>query len=98
MHNNPRRFHAVHSDLFLEPQQNRVACTMLIVSQVMVERQLLDAAGLEEGDNFLGPERAYPAWRSVALVVQEYLHFAAQLSFFDRDAQPLCIRYSSQSE
>lgn len=48
-----RRREGSRRDRILEPQQDVVARSVLIVAEVVVETELVDAAGLQQGDGFL---------------------------------------------
>lgn len=86
------RHHASVDHRFLEPQQHVIAGSMLVISEVMVETQLIHAARLEKGYGFFGPANPVPAFGGRSLIIKKDLHVcplgivATQFNVVDCDA------------
>ncbi len=59
--------------LFL-PQQNRVACAVRIVAQIMIERQLRYLPSIEQCNGLFWPKCPHPTFWSGAFVIQKNFH------------------------
>jgi hypothetical protein len=71
---NAGRLEASGDHRLFEPQQDVVACSVLVVAKVVVEAELVNATGFEQGDGFLGPANLVPPFGSRPLVIEEDLH------------------------
>ena len=69
MHLHLRRSEAASSHCFLNPEQYVVARSVLVVSEVMVEANLVDLTPLEERDDLFWPSRSYPALWDRPLII-----------------------------
>jgi hypothetical protein len=65
---------AAGGDGVLDPQDDVVAGAAGVVAEVVIEAQLGDLAGREQGDDLVGPAEQSPAGRGGALVVEVELH------------------------
>lgn len=62
------------SDLFLEPEQHRVTCSVFVVTQIMVKRNFSYRIRLQQANHLFGPVGPHPALRRGPLIVQKDLH------------------------
>lgn len=93
MDSNLGRLKPVQRDMFFDPDEHVVAGAPLIITEIVVQRQLDDVTRLEQFDDLIGPKRAHPSIGRITLIIEVNLQgVTRQADTSDLTAAPLSHR------